>query len=94
MPVVLLSSKAASESSHTNTNSYPAFVAEGQAISRGALEEAEGKVRCDDIVNLQFTSGKQDCGRLTVVEFDSDRHYRGSQSSHVKSQVNIPDLAV
>ncbi|KIW58076.1 hypothetical protein PV05_02626 [Exophiala xenobiotica] len=57
MPIVLLSSGVASEASHTNMTSYSTFVAGRHSISRATLNQAESQVRCEDIVNLQFTSG-------------------------------------
>lgn len=94
MPSVLLSSGVASEASHTNMTSYSTFVAGRHSISRATLNQAESQVRCEDIVNLQFTSGKQRRRQLPVAEFDNDRNYWGSQSSHVESQVSMPNLLI
>ncbi|KAK5285760.1 hypothetical protein LTR80_010459 [Exophiala xenobiotica] len=57
VPIVLLSKDAASESLHRNMTSYSAFVGGRHTINRDTLKQAESQVLCDDIVNLQFTSG-------------------------------------
>ncbi|KAK5263938.1 hypothetical protein LTR96_010656 [Exophiala xenobiotica] len=57
VPIVLLSKEAASESLNRNMTSYSTFVAGRHTINRDTLKQAESQVLCDDIVNLQFTSG-------------------------------------
>ncbi|KAK7885648.1 hypothetical protein LTR67_009999 [Exophiala xenobiotica] len=57
VPIVLLSKDAASESLHRNMTSYSTFVGGRHTINRDTLKQAESQVLCDDIVNLQFTSG-------------------------------------
>ncbi|KIX97674.1 uncharacterized protein Z520_06452 [Fonsecaea multimorphosa CBS 102226] len=36
---------------------YSSFVSEGRNIDQATLKRAESRVRCEDVVNLQFTSG-------------------------------------
>ncbi|EXJ71023.1 uncharacterized protein A1O5_06016 [Cladophialophora psammophila CBS 110553] len=57
LPCVSLSTGDSATHNSLRLCAYSSFVYEGRNINTATLKQAETRIRCDDVVNLQFTSG-------------------------------------
>ncbi|KIW26173.1 uncharacterized protein PV07_09288 [Cladophialophora immunda] len=57
IPCVSLSAEDNATHKALGLCTYSSFASEGRNIDQATLKRAESRIRCDDVVNLQFTSG-------------------------------------